>query len=208
MTIMTFRVAALIVCGCLFAGGPLVAQAPASLTRQQRDMLQRLLTEVDRAAPQPAVAPTWLLHVLRASDGSHYVAFSLTPERASLPDTPIIVYVRLATAVAPGTQSVAERSVVREWLLGSRVDPRLLPQRRGVAVGDMPAMGAGSIGIRGTASVGSGDLQAMALERERSRERREEEERRRKAELEGNVAAVSDRLPFEDFDIGVSAVFS
>ena len=202
---MTARLMAMVVSVCLCSS--LDAQAPASLSRQQRELLQRLLAEVDRAGAPAAAGPNWLLHVLRASDGSHYIAFSLTPEEQSLPDKPIIVYVRLATAVPAGTQSTAERSVVREWLLGSRVDPRLLPQRRGVAVGDMPAMGAGSIGIRGTASVGSGDLQAMALERERSRERREEEERRRKAALEGNVTPDSDRLPFEDFDIGVSAVF-
>ena len=202
---MTTRLAAAIVTVCLSAGHAL-AQAAPELTRQQRELLLRLLNEIDRAPAASVPEGNWLVHVLRASDGSHYVAFSITPDQQSLPDKPTIVYVRLATATPATTTTGAERSVVREWLLGSRVDPRLLPQRRGIAIGEMPPMGAGAIGTRGAASVGSGDLQAMALERERSRQRREEDEKRRRAALEGVGDLDLTRLPFEDFDIGAITV--
>ena len=205
---MNARVAAAIVTICLSASDAF-AQAAPELTRPQRDLLLGLVAAVDRAITAPAPAGhEWLTHVLRASDGSHYVAFSVAPPAHTLPTTPIVLYVRLATAVS-GETTVAERSIVREWLQGSRVDPRLLPQRRGIAIGDMPPMGAGSIAVRGgTAAVGSTDLQAMALERERSRQRREEEEKRRRAELEGSIVTQSDRLPFEDFEVAAAASFA
>lgn len=217
---MTARLTAMFVTVCLCLAIALVVAAgasadqasqgaPPALSRQQRELLQALVSAVDRAAAAPASAePGWLTHVLRTSDGSHYVAFSVAPPADTLPATPVVLYVRLATAAVPGETTVAERSIVREWLQGSRVDPRLLPSRRGVAIGDMPAMGAGAIGVRGAASVGSGDLQAMSLERERSRQRREEEARRRRAELEGSVVTQPDRLPFEDFEVGPAAAFA
>lgn len=200
---MGIRLTALIVtiCLCPLRGD---AQTP-SLSRQQRGLLESLITAVDQTAPTAAEPASWLLHVLRSSDGSHYVAFSLMPP--ALSDTPLMLYVRLATARAPGAATTSERSIVREWLAGSRIDPRLLPQRRGVAIGDMPAMGAGAIGARGASSVGSADLQAMNLERERARQRRDDDERRRKASLEGAGAAPSDLLPFEDFEVTAPAAY-
>ena len=178
-----------------------MAQAQ-NLSRQQRQLLEGLITAVDAGRVEPIADDRWLLHVLRASDGAHYVAVSLSPD-STLPEGPIVLYVRLATA-DPAPAAV-ERSVLREWLSGARVDPRLLPQRRRVAIGDMPAMGAGAVGARGASSVGSSDLQAMDLERRRSRQRRDEEEKQRRAALEGTGAGVTDRLPFEDFDIGAVA---
>jgi hypothetical protein len=205
---MTSRLGASIVTVCLSVG-PALAQAPPQLSRQQRDLLQGLVAAVDRAATAPTPNEyEWLTHVLRASDGSHYIAVSVAPPALTLPPTPIVLYVRLATATVPGETALAERSIVREWLQGSRVDPRMLPQRRGVAIGEMPPMGAGAIGVRGGAAVGSGDLQAMALERERSRQRREEDEKRRRAELEGSIVTQSDRLPFEDFEVGAAGSFA
>jgi hypothetical protein len=205
---MAARLTAVVVTVCLYAGQA-IAQAPPQLSRQQRELLQGLVAAVDRATTATTSAEyEWLTHVLRASDGSHYIAFSVAPPAHTLPVTPIVVYVRLATAAVPGEQTVAERSIVREWLQGSRVDPRMLPQRRGVAIGEMPPMGAGAIGVRGAGAVGSGDLQAMALERERSRQRREEDEKRRRAELEGSIVTPSDRLPFEDFEIGSAVSFA
>ena len=135
---------------------------------------------------------------MRASDGSHYIAVSVTPPPALLPTDPIAVYVRLATATN-GATAVAERSLVREWLQGSRADPRMLP-RSGMAIGEMPAMGAGAIGARGGAAVGSADLQAMNLQRERARQRKDDEEKSRRAALEGAAAVPSNVLPFEDFE--------
>jgi hypothetical protein len=132
----------------------------------------------------------------------------VTPPAPALPDKPVILYVRLATAAGRGETTIAERSTVREWLAGSRTDPRLLPRKGGVAVGDMPPMGAGAIGARGAPSVGSADLQAIDLQRERSRQRAEEDEKKRRATLEGSAASQSDRLPFEDFEIGAAAAFA
>ncbi|MGH9219427.1 MAG: hypothetical protein ACRD1W_08990, partial [Vicinamibacterales bacterium] len=191
------------------ARGAKEEQAPPQLSRQQRDLLLGLVAAVDRAATAPTPNEhEWLTHVLRASDGSHYIAFSVAPPAPTLPPTPIVLYVRLATATIPGETALAERSIVREWLQGSRVDPRMLPQRRGMAIGDMPPMGAGAIGVRGGSAIGSGDLQAMALERERSRQRREEEEKRRRAELDGSSVTPLDRLPFEDFEVGSAVSFA
>lgn len=208
---MTFHLAAAIVTACLFSVcADVLAQTQApDLTRQQRDLLQALVTAVDRTSSAPAGADhAWLTHVLRASDGSHYIAFALTPPAETLPKSPVIVYVRLATAQARGTTAVSERSLVREWLLGSRGDPRLLPRKGGFALGDMPAMGAVIERRDGTSSVGSADLQAIGLQRERSRERREEETKRRRAALEGAGGPPSGGLPFEDFDIVAPAAFA
>jgi hypothetical protein len=227
---MSARLAALIVTVCLSASGTVLAlsadlsaearsakvearsakeeQAPAQLSRQHRELLSGLVAAVDRATTTSTPAGhEWLTHVLRASDGSHYVAFSLAPPATALPPTPIVLYVRLATAVVPGETAIAERSTVREWLQGSRVDPRMLPRRGGVAIGEMPPMGAGGITTRGATTIGSGDLQVIALERERARQRKEEDEKRRRAELEGNIVTPSDLLPFEDFEIGAAASF-
>jgi hypothetical protein len=207
MAARTTRTTALFVSACLLTATAAAQTAPPELTRQQRALLQTLVTAVDEARSEPApVDHTWLTHVLRASDGSHYVAFSVTPPAGALPDKPVVLYVRLATATGVAATTSRERSVVKEWLAGSRVDPRLLPRRGGIAIGDMPPMGAGAVGVRGTASVGSPDLQVIDLERQRSRQRREEEERRRKAELEGMAAANLDRLPFEDFEIGATSL--
>ncbi len=135
---------------------------------------------------------------MRASDGSHYVAFSVgsTPVSPLVP-APLLVYVRLASLAPPGTTTLAERSVVREWLGGSRIDPRHLP-RRGFAVGDMPVMGtAGSLGRRSELAAGSTDLTMLSMQRERDQQRR--------TELESQAMGLREMLPFEDFDLAASA---
>jgi hypothetical protein len=212
---MSVRLAAMIVTTCLClptdalrakAGGVASAQTAApNLTRQQRDLLKAVVSAVDAAAPETADLK-WQHHVLRASDGSHYIAISVTPPEALLPPEPIAVYVRLATA-GNGAIAVAERSLVREWLQGSRVDPRMLP-RSGMAIGEMPAMGAGAIGARGAGSVGSADLQAMNLQRDRARQRRDDEEKDRRAALEGAPMVPTNVLPFEDFEFAPASTFA
>jgi len=150
---MRTRLAALIVTTCLC--GSALAQSPApDLTRQQRDLLQAIVAAVDAAATQPETSDLkWQDHVLRASDGSHYVAFSAQPPAAtSLPAGPVVLYLRLATATPAGAQRIAERSPVREWLAGKRIDPRLLPNNRGIAIGEMPIMGETSIRRSGRGS--------------------------------------------------------
>src|SRR5688572_20936379 len=114
---MPLRLAAAIVITCL-CGSALRAQSLPELTRPQRALLQNMLTAVDRAAASPTASEdAWSTHVLRASDGSHYVAFSVTPPPAALANGPLILYVRLASATA-GATTLAERSLVREWLQG------------------------------------------------------------------------------------------
>ena len=85
-----------------------------------------------RPSTQPETADLkWQHHIMRASDGSHYVAFSVEPPaNAALPSGPALLYLRLATATPAGAQRIAERSPIREWLAGNRTDPRLLPQTR------------------------------------------------------------------------------
>ena len=195
---------ALCVIYCLWLPFSAAAQPP-QLNRSQRDMLRAVIEAVDAAADQaeePGVA--WPVHVLRASDGSHYVAFSVEPpDAAPLPAGPVLLYVRLATRAIASAQP--ERSALHEWLVGRRTDPRLLPGR-GIAMGEMPAFGAGSIAVRGsTASTGSTDLKLMALERERERQAQEERDKQRRNELEGKTSAVRSLLPFEDFDVAAES---
>ncbi|HUQ87189.1 MAG TPA: hypothetical protein VM096_06490 [Vicinamibacterales bacterium] len=201
---MSFRLAAVIVITCLC--GSAAAQTPApNLTKQQRDLLQAIVTAVDAAATQPETADVkWQHHILRASDGSHYVAFSAEPPAtAALPAGPALLYVRLATATAAGAPRLVERSPIREWLAGGRVDPRLLPNNRGIAVGEMPIMGpTGNMTTRQPVPTGSNELKLMALERERARQEQADRDKKRRNELEGKEASTSGALPFEDFDLG------
>ena len=199
---MSVRAAAAIVTTCL-CGSAFAQTAAPNLTRPQRDLLQAVVTAVDAAAAQPETADLkWQHHILRASDGSHYVAFSVEPPAtASLPAGPALLYLRLATATPAGAQSIVERSAIREWLAGSRTDPRLLPKRN-IAIGDMPAFGPGAIGVRGsTASTGSNELKLMELERERARQEKEDQARARRETFEGRQATSHELLPFEDFDL-------
>ena len=96
---ITARLAALVVTGCLYASAA-ESQAAPDLSRQQRDLLGALVTAVDRVSAEArsgkvdaATAPPpstheWSLHVLRASDGSHYLAASVIPPAAALPAYP------------------------------------------------------------------------------------------------------------------------
>lgn len=205
---MSVRLAALIVSVCLW---PLLAfaQAPPSLTRQQRELLQALVTAVDAAAAQPdSTDATWQSHVMRAADGSHYVAFTIAPPpRAPLPNGPALLYVRLDAIRQASTPA---RSQLRDWLAGGQTAPPPIA-RSGIALGDMPVMGTTGNIERGSStgqqptSPGMVDLQLMDLERRRARERQQEAERRRRAELEG-AATRADEVAFEDFDLASRSV--
>jgi hypothetical protein len=205
---MATRLAALIVCTCLSVGSAHGQTAP-NLTRQQRDLLHAVVTAVDAASTQPPLDDAdWRAHVMRASDGSHYVAFSITPPAdMPLPGGPAILYLRVATATPPGATRIAERSAIREWLAGGRTDPRLLP-KRGIAIGEMPVMGAtGAMGSqRQPVSTGVNEMRLMALERERQKQKQEELDKQRRAELEGKTTATRDLFPFEDFDVASNSI--
>jgi hypothetical protein len=189
--------------GVVLAGAALPAAAQSTspaITRQQREVLQALIRAVDNHTSDVQIAERdWPVHLLRASDGSHYVAFSLNQVEVT---QSAIVYVRLATRRQGGV-AAPERSVVAEWLAGQSPVP-VLP-RRGIAFGEMPTYGAGSAAARGAATI-SQNLQLLELERQRAREKREEQERQRKATLEGAEAqrAPWPLFPFEDFDLQAS----
>src|SRR5436190_10969576 len=111
---MSVRLAIAVVTACLCTTSASAQPAAPNLTKPQRDLLQAIVDGVDGAAAQPAITDaTWQIHVLRASDGSHYIAMSVTPPAALLSSDPVTVYVRLATATS-GSTVVAERSLVRE----------------------------------------------------------------------------------------------
>jgi Flp pilus assembly protein TadD len=189
---------------------PATAQKPStpSLTRAQRALLDAVVEEVERVAASapaaaPAVSAAWQTHVLRASDGSHYVAMRALAPDVPAPQGPVVLYVRLASRGERGVVTTAERSAVREWLRGERNDP--LPMRAGgsmsVPRGEMPV---GSIipGGRDVAAESVAALRLMLLEHENAKKRRAEQEAARRAALEqaGN-ARPSGMLPFEDFDV-------
>jgi hypothetical protein len=188
------------------------AQTGPTLTRQQRVALQALVSAVNRASHQDNTGDLeWPLHVLRASDGSHYVAFSIVdPPRLSA-GKPVIVYVRLATRRDPRVAGATERSAIADWLAGHGAPPP--PRERALAFGDMPIFGAASAASAGrdpgasTRGVAPQTLQLLEMERERARERREAAERKRKAALEGvGSSTPTGVLPFEDFDLRAIAV--
>lgn len=198
-----------VVFGCLLFGAPTAAQPP-DLSKDQRALLQAVVQAVDAAANQvPTPEVSWPAHVLRASDGSHYVAFSTVPGgEHALPSGPVLLYVRLATATGGAVTTTPERSAVRDWLAGHRVDPRLLPGF-GIVLGEMPQMGAAAnLTRRNPGDPGLNDLQHMALERQRARERQAEADKQRRANLEKPASGQREMLPFEDFDVAASSVAS
>lgn len=185
------------------------AQTPA-LSRDQRGLLQAVVQAVDAASGQPVTPEAALTtHVLRASDGSHYVAFAVVPPpAAALPAGPVVLYVRLAAA-APSPQAPAERSAVRDWLAGKSAAPPPWFSRSGIVVGEMPAFGASAnLSLRPFAVQGSTDLMVLSIERERERARQADQERQRRAELDGTAQPRGDVMPFEDFDLGARAILA
>lgn len=185
--------------------GTTISEQAASLTRQQRDLLQTLIAAVDAAASTPETANVaFHAHLMRASDGSHYLAWSIEPPSpAALPKRPA-VYVRLATATA----SRPERSPIREWLTTNQnTPPPSTMATRGIVLGEMPIMGAaGGLGFARAMSPEVANLAAIDLERRRARERQQAQDRQRRAELEGRATVASEMLPFEDFDFNATPV--
>ena len=186
------------------AASPALAQQAGTpnLSRSERNALAAVVRAVESgAASAPISEEDWPLHLFRASDGSHYVAFSVRPADRLDATRPLVVYVRLATHADSPAAATVERSAIAEWLSGQSRTPA--PPKRGIAIGDMPTFGAGSIARRGPGAQ-TQTLQLLELERERAREKREAQERARRAELEGEQGARGPRpmLPFEDFDVG------
>jgi hypothetical protein len=206
MTIAMARVAALIVCICLCVSDAR-AQSASTPSREQRELLHAVVLAVDAAAPQSETRDAaWQTHVMRASDGSHYVAFIAQPPAVMpLPAGPALLYVRLSQATPP---RAGERSQIRDWLAGNRTAPPPIA-RSGIALGEMPIFGpTGNLAstTRQPTSSGMTDLALLDLERRRERAKNEERERQRRAELEGKAAAVAEVVPFEDFDLASRSI--
>lgn len=206
---MSVRRSAAIVTTCLcltFLAAPAGAQSP-ELSKNQKELLTAMIAAVDASASADETRDATLrTHVLRASDGSHYVALSAVPPvSAAVPSTPMPLYIRLATAPTVQAQR-PERSLIREWLAGAQATPPPIA-RSGIALGEMPIMGpASTVGeqrLRVTQQMA--DINAIDLERRRAREREAAQQRQRRAELEGRAAASSESLPFEDFDFAATA---
>jgi hypothetical protein len=175
-------------------------------TKEQRQALLAALVAVKSVAtaPAPAPEPTWPVHLFRASDGSHYVAFSAEAPAAVPADAPFVLYVRLAPAPDPtAVLAQALRSPVEEWLLGQRNDPLPMRARRVVQVptGELPVGGplAGSI-RENLGGQNQAALRMMEKERERQREADEAAKKARQAEMDGRSKAQVELMPFEDFD--------
>ncbi len=184
------------------------AQAPPTprLDKPQQTVLEAIVLAVDQARANPAATSRseWQVHVLRASDGSHYVALRGRAPGLIAPKEPVMLYVRLESRRDPRTTAL-QRSAVLEWLKGERADP--LPMRaRGtmnVPQGEMPVGGAASIlGLRPDLGLeNTAQLRMMDRERQQAARQREELAAKRKAELESAVRTGVPLLhPFEDFE--------
>ncbi|MBL8135113.1 MAG: tetratricopeptide repeat protein [Acidobacteria bacterium] len=206
--------AALAALSVLLAGAlPVQAQSAAPrLNKSQRTLLEAVVAAVDRVAagaPEaPRVEATWLSHVLRASDGSHYVALRAEVPEVPAPTAPATIYVRLALRRVGGETLLAPpRSAVMDWLQGLRGDPLPMRAMKSMSVpqGEIPvggaAMLAGSQAIV-AANDASNALRLQDMERERARRDREAREKQRRADLESRAnSPVSSLHAFEDFDV-------
>ena len=180
-----------------------LAQGAPSLSRDQRQTLLTLVNAVKASAAQPAVDDGWQVHLLRASDGSHYVAFSAEAPGDLTPDTPLAVYVRLAPRPTEPPSVIAQRSAVEEWLLGQRNDPLPMHARRVVQVpsGELPVGGPLSMSGRDTSGQSSAALALLERERTREKAAAAAREQARREEMEGRAKNLQNLLPFEDFDM-------
>lgn len=191
---------------CAVSAWPARAQAVApKLSRTQRTLLEAVVSAVDRAAADPGASlteATWLSHVLRASDGSHYVALRAEMAGVTPPKNPVTLYVRLAPRRVGTDQTLAPRSAVLEWLKGLRGDPLPMRAARSTTVnaGEMP-IGGTAAAVGDVAADATSALRLVELRREREARQRDEENARRKGALEQAEGPRTALLPFEDFDI-------
>lgn len=179
---------------------------PPNPSKEQRQTLLGAVVAVKDAEAAPVTESDWQVHLFRASDGSHYVAFSAEAPTGLAAETPFVLYVRLAPVADPeaATRPVV-RSAVEEWLLGQRNDP--LPQRaRGVVqvpIGELPVGGPLSTSVREQlGGQNQAALRLMDRDRERRREAEEAAKKARQAEMDGRKSGQIELMPFEDFDLG------
>lgn len=206
------RTVAVALIAALAGGGlvtPVIAQVAApKLSKPQRLAFEAIVEAVDRAAAGAPDVPldtaTWITHVLRASDGSHYVALHADLPAVDAPSEPVPLYVRFAARrVGAETALPPARSAVADWLKGLRGDPLPMRASRSTTVpqGEIPVGGAAV--LAGDAGVeASNVLRLQDIERDRARREAAAREKQRRAELESRLAAPPTPLhPFEDLDL-------
>ena len=191
---------------CVWLPWPAVAQSPPKLSKSQRAALEAVVAAVDRAQSSGEATPAvWQSHVLRASDGSHYVALSAMARDVPSPKDAQLLYVRLATRRLPTAGTAPpERSAIAEWLQGLRAEPLPMQPGRSMSVpqGEMPVGGAAASSRRANeATDATSALRLLALQQERAARDRAEREAARRAELDSAGGRALAMLPFEDFDV-------
>lgn len=199
---------------------PTLASAQAKAPNLSKSQKQALLAAVTAARDAVRLTPDddWQMHLLRASDGSHYVAFTMGAPPNLTPDERLVLYVRLEPKPSePPSTSPPPRSTVEEWLRGERGDPLPMRAARVVTVpsGELPMGGTAATMTRDGSGQNSAVLALMERRQQKAREEAEARERARREALEGKGGAAPNVMPFEDFDVqarvlarpGRSAVF-
>jgi hypothetical protein len=185
---------------------PVAALGQPKAPKLSKEQKQALLAAVN-AAKTPAPLPSdeaWQMHLLRASDGSHYVAFSMEAPTDLTPGERLVLYVRLEPRPTdPPSASSPPRSTVEEWLRGERGDPLPMRAARVVTVpsGELPMGGTAATMTRDGSGQNSAALALLARQQEKAREEAEARERARREALEGKAVATPNVMPFEDFDM-------
>ncbi len=204
---MLLRLARVAAIGLLAAAPAAAGPTTPQLSKAQRAVLQAVVAGVDAAAAQPDTPDIdWRTHVMRASDGSHYVAFAAVDPKGAVPGAPVTLYVRLATRQVASSSAVVERSAVMEWLTGLRSDPLGARATRVVTVptGELPVGGPSMGGRGGSATEASTALLLMDRERQKERQRKADQDAARRAELEQQSSPSRGLYPFEDFDVAAT----
>jgi hypothetical protein len=207
---MVVRMArALVVAALLGLPAAAAAQGKApNLSKEQRQSLQAAVTAAKSAAPLPR-EDAWQMHLLRASDGSHYVAFSMEAPADVSAEESLALYVRLEPRPAdPPSGTQPPRSAVEDWLRGERSDPLPMRARRVVTVpsGELPMGGTAATMTRDGSGQNSAVIALMQRQLQKQREEEAAREKARREELEGKTKAQLDVLPFEDFDLQARVV--
>lgn len=203
---MTQRLLALAFAILLVAADPVSAQRKApTLSKEQRQALLAAVTAARSAAPLPADAP-WQMHLLRASDGSHYVAFSAAAPPDLTANDRLALYVRLEPKLPAGeavATAAAPRSAVEDWLRGERSDPLPMRAARVVTVpsGELPMGGLSATQTRDGSGQNSAVLALLERQQRQAREEQEAREKARREAMEGRAAVALNVMPFEDFDL-------
>jgi len=178
-----------------------------NLSKEQRQALQAAVTAARTATPLSS-DDAWQAHLLRASDGSHYVAFSIEAPADLSPTDALALYVRLEPRPTDPPSTQAPRSAVEDWLLGQRSDPLPMRAARVVTVpsGELPMGGSAATMSRDGSGQNSAALALLERQREKAREEQEARERARKEAMEGKGAVAPALMPFEDFDLAAHVV--